>query len=242
MITHSIRNVSALTALILLSVVTPKLLAVQTFKQVAPFPETNHHRATRTVTQAEWGSDLFAGITRQVAYTESFTFPQGFTFEKSYQFALDPFWHRIVNGMYDSQDKDESYLLAAGEHGSGAWEFRYPIALDVDWDHHVYVADYGNKRIAVLEFGNNFISWVGVKNLNFRPIDVAWRQKGSPGGDEFVYVLGSDAKIRKYEFIPDNGGSGSQWLYDYGTFDTIPGAGKFRDPVGLCVGQKATGS
>ena len=127
----------------------------------------------------------------------------------------------------------DGYLIASvGEEGSGPLQFKYPSGIAISpITGQVYIADWGNDRIQVLNpdlaFSHSFGS-KGSANGQFQdPTDIAIDSQG------LVYVADtSNSLIQK--FSPDG-----KFVGQFGTEGSGPG--QLNGPIGITIDTAATG-
>uniref|UniRef100_A0A1X7SZ42 SMP-30/Gluconolactonase/LRE-like region domain-containing protein n=1 Tax=Amphimedon queenslandica TaxID=400682 RepID=A0A1X7SZ42_AMPQE len=127
----------------------------------------------------------------------------------------------------------DGYLIAsAGKYGSGPLQFNIPYGVAISpITGQVYIANYGNHRILVLNpdltFSHSFGS-KGSANGQFQcPRDIAIDSQG------LVYVTDSD-NHRIQKFSPDG-----KFVGQFGTRGSGPG--QLSSPLGIAIDTAATG-
>ena len=82
------------------------------------------------------------------------------------------------------------YLESFGRHGSGDGEFRQPCDLAQDRAGNLYVSDWGNNRVQVLNCQGQFLYAISNKGISGR----LYHPCGICVDDQFVYVCDSGKK------------------------------------------------
>ncbi len=122
------------------------------------------------------------------------------------------------SAIHEFRVADGSRLRVIGGAGNGRLQFEHPAQVWVASDDHVFVAEYGNKRVQVLTPRLDFHSFVGVGQLS------------GPAGvcaNEDVIVVSEDA----HRISAFKRGDGAL-LRRFGSEGS--GDGQLRGPRGLC--------
>ena len=85
-------------------------------------------------------------------------------------------------------DLDLNFIQSIGSHGKGTGEFEKPYDVRFDPDGYMYIAEFGNKRVQVLDRSGHFIQVFGEEG------------KGKLRGPSALHI------VDKYVYVSDYSG------------------------------------
>ena len=77
-------------------------------------------------------------------------------------------------------DLDLAFIRSIGSHGTGRQEFNWPCDIKFDTAGNMYVADFGNDGVEVMDSSGQFIQVFGQGELD--------KSSGLHNADKYVYV------------------------------------------------------
>ncbi len=138
------------------------------------------------------GLDSKDKITLTVPLTHGFYGPRGVAFDGSYFYIADTGTHRVAKV---SPQGEVVASWGGGKMGSGKNELNNPRSLKVDGKGNIYVADFENSRVQVLDPSGKFILAIKAGNkVTDVAVDNAGRIFASSMDGNFVKVFGPDGK------------------------------------------------
>ena len=160
--------------------------------------------------------ELIKCVGRKGGKEGEFDIPRGLTLRDNLVYVCDGNNHRI-----QVFDLDLNFIQSIGSHGSGRGEFDAPSDVKFDTAGNMYVAEWGNGRVQVMDSSGRFIREFGRGKLS--------RPSGLLIADKYVYV--SDVRgccIVVYE-------TSGQYVTSFGTHGQ--NKGDFRSPycITSCV-------
>ena len=148
------------------------------------------------------------------------------------------------NNRIDVFDPNGTFKRSFGSLGTGDGEMEGPIALTIDGNGNIIIADFYNHRVVRHTGEGDFISaWglpddvgIGIDKFNY-PLDVVTSRDGElvyvlDSGNERIKVYGSDGKY-KFKW---GGPFAYNSLITY--FDWFPFEGWFADPKAMAIDKQ----
>ena len=99
---------------------------------------------------------------RYLNYPQQGGGPWGIAVDQNGQiFVADHYKHQIH--VFDKQRK---YITSFGQQGSGNGQLYHPLSIGVDHDNRLYIGNYSNNRIEVVENDGTFVRQIGAGHLS----------------------------------------------------------------------------
>ena len=119
--------------------------------------------------------ELIKCVGREGGREGEFDGPRGLTLRDSLVYVCD-----CNNCLIQVIDLDLNFVRSIGSYGSGRGEFKLPFDVKFDTAGNMYVAEWGNERVQVIDSSGRFIREFGQGKLS--------RPSGLLISDKYVYV------------------------------------------------------